>query len=313
MGLLGSILKSAALRKLRKDIAKAEAGDVGAQSSVGWTYAFGSCVPRDYAEAAKWFRKTADQGHRAARLNLGTLFLNGQGVEQDLIEAYKWIALARRPGPGGGHFVLDATNQFLRQVTALMTPEQIAEGQKLVDACPDDFAFKMFDGKLGKNELLASVIINHRGVAESLLAKGADVNAKNFDGLTPLHYSAARGYKSMVELLLANHADVHVTSRSGCTPLHFAVQENQETIAELLLANGAEVNAKDNKGLTPLHESAGRGHKVWWNCCWPKMPMSIPGQKKMLHRRSWRSWEGTKMSWNCSASMAVMSSGQQRS
>jgi Ankyrin repeats (3 copies)/Sel1 repeat len=261
MGLLGSILKLAALRKLRKNIGKAEAGDSRAQHALGWTYARGKYVPQNYAEAAKWYRKAAEQGHRAAQLNLGSLLAKGQGVGQDLTEAYKWVALARRPGPFGGYFVSDAATQYLPQLMALMTPDQIAGGQKLVDACQEDFAFEILTGEPGKSALLRSVILNHRGVAESLLAKGADVNEKTPDGLTPLHYSAARGYKSMVELLLANNADVNVVDKNGWTPLHYAVQENQETIVELLLANGAEVNAKNNAGLTPLHLSADSGHE----------------------------------------------------
>jgi hypothetical protein len=262
MGLLGSLLKSAALRKLRKNIGKAEAGDSKAQAAVGWTYAHGNCIPQNYVEAAKWYRKAADQGHRGAQLNLGSLLLKGQGVEQDLTEAYKWIVLAKRPGPFGGYFVMDAATQFLPQLMALMSPDQIAEGQKLVDACQEDFAFEMLNGKSGKNALFQSVIFNHIKATESLLAKGADVNARDpvSNSLTPLHYSAARGYKRMVELLLANNADVNVLDKDGLTPLHHAVQENQATTAELLLANKAEVNIKDLNGHTPLHHAAGMGY-----------------------------------------------------
>src|SRR5262245_37860149 len=156
MGLLGSILKLAALRKLRKNIGKAEAGDSRAQHAVGWTYARGKCVPENHAEAAKWYRKAAEQGHRSAQLNLGSLLVKGQGVEQDLTEAYKWIALAKRPGPFGGYFVSDAATQYLPQLMALMTPDQIAEGQKLADAYQEDFAIEMLAGKSGKNALLLS-------------------------------------------------------------------------------------------------------------------------------------------------------------
>jgi hypothetical protein len=263
MGLLGSILKSAALRKLRKNFAKAEAGDCRAQHALGWTYSGGKCVPQNYAEAAKWYRKAAEQGHRAAQLNLGCLLEKGQGVEQDLTAAYKWIALAKRPGPFGGYFISDAAAQDMPRLMALMTPDQIAEGQKLVDACQEDFVFEMLAGKSAESALLQSVVYNHRGVTESLLAKGADVNAKyagDLTGLTPLHYAAGRGCKSMVELLLANRADVNVMDKAGSKPLHYAVQENQETIAELLLANKAEVNIKDIGGRTPLYYAAKKGH-----------------------------------------------------
>ena len=127
MGLLGSIFKFAASRKLDKIIRKAEAGDPEAQHRLGFTYAEGNGVPQNYAEAAKWYRKAAEQGHGTAQLNLGHLLAEGRGVEKNLIEAYKWIALARRPGHFGGYFVADAATQYLPRLMALMTPDQIAE------------------------------------------------------------------------------------------------------------------------------------------------------------------------------------------
>ena len=41
---------------------KAERGDAPAQLTLGFMYSSGLDVPQDYAEAAKWYRKAADQG-----------------------------------------------------------------------------------------------------------------------------------------------------------------------------------------------------------------------------------------------------------
>jgi TPR repeat protein len=49
------------------------------------------CVPQDYAEAAKWYRKAADQGDALAQSNLGTMLHNGQSMPQDYGEAVKWF------------------------------------------------------------------------------------------------------------------------------------------------------------------------------------------------------------------------------
>ena len=46
-------------------------------------------------------------------------------------------------------------------------------------------------------------------VVELLLAKGADIHAKNDDGMTVLYGAALGGKKEVVELLLAKGADVH--------------------------------------------------------------------------------------------------------
>lgn len=65
-----------------------------AQYDLGINYQFGQGVAQDYAQAAKWWHKAADQGFAAAQHNLGACYANGQGVPQNDIEAYKWLSLA---------------------------------------------------------------------------------------------------------------------------------------------------------------------------------------------------------------------------
>jgi cytohesin len=78
------------------------------------------------------------------------------------------------------------------------------------------------------------------------LAAGADVNAKDEEGLTPLHLAAGRGHKKIVELLIAKDADVNAKlAVEGETPLHLAAWDGHKEIAELLIAKGADVNVRD--------------------------------------------------------------------
>nr|WP_213395103.1 tetratricopeptide repeat protein [Yoonia sp.] len=57
-------------------------------------YSIGIGVPRDYAEAVRWYRLAADQGFSHAQYNLGWMYHNGQGVPQDYAEAVRWLRLA---------------------------------------------------------------------------------------------------------------------------------------------------------------------------------------------------------------------------
>jgi hypothetical protein len=61
-------------------------------------YAQGDGVKQDSKEAAKWFRKSADQGSEQAQLNLGLMYFRGQGVKQNKREAFKWFGKAAAQG-----------------------------------------------------------------------------------------------------------------------------------------------------------------------------------------------------------------------
>ena len=66
------------------------------------------------------------------------------------------------------------------------------------------------------------------------LAAGADVNAKNDGGFTPLHYAASRRDKEIAELLIAKDADVNAKMEDGDTPLDWAIEINRTETADLL-------------------------------------------------------------------------------
>lgn len=90
---------------------------------------------------------------------------------------------------------------------------------------------------------------------ERLLRQGAEVNACDEEGCTPLLWAVFAGEKDVVELLLARGADIHGANHDGETPLHWAVMLRDRALAALLLARGANVNAKDIFGLTPLRSA----------------------------------------------------------
>ena len=72
------------------------------------------------------------------------------------------------------------------------------------------------------------------------LDKGADVNAKNESGVTPLLWAAWKGHKEVAELLIANGADVNAKNEDGETPLDFTKQTKQKAIADLLRKHGGK-------------------------------------------------------------------------
>ena len=116
----------------------AEAGHVVAQFTLGWRYGdFDRSrppqdrVPDQDAEATRWLLLAADQGHARAQHTLGFMHARGYGVEADPVLAHMWFALSVSRGG-----VYSMENRSLatsnnRVLEELMTPEQIAEAQRL--------------------------------------------------------------------------------------------------------------------------------------------------------------------------------------
>jgi ankyrin repeat protein len=100
---------------------------------------------------------------------------------------------------------------------------------------------------------------------ELLLAKGADIDAKeeNRRGLTPLDEAASGGHKEIVELILARGVPVDSRSKMLDTPLLCACQGGNSDVAEMLINKGANIEAKNKQGQTPLHIAV--ENPTWYN------------------------------------------------
>ena len=108
---------------VRSDTA-AQGDSAAAQYELGMKYYNGDGVPQDYQQAVEWFTKAAEQGEARAQFMLGVLYDTGEGVPKDLVQSYKWLNLAAGQGKTEAAEVRD-------ELTPQMTPEQIAEAQRL--------------------------------------------------------------------------------------------------------------------------------------------------------------------------------------
>ena len=92
-------------------------------------------------------------------------------------------------------------------------------------------------------------------VVSLILDKGADIDAEDEEGRTPLIRAVMNGHVDTVKLLLERRAHIEATFEAN-TVLMEAVMQNHEGIVKLLLENGAEKEAKNKSGHTALHLAA---------------------------------------------------------
>ena len=69
-----------------------------AQNNLGWLFANGQGVQRDYPKALHWFRMAADQGLAEAQTSVGWMYGTGIGVPKDYVEAVNWYKKVRFAG-----------------------------------------------------------------------------------------------------------------------------------------------------------------------------------------------------------------------
>ena len=134
----------------------------------------------------------------------------------------------------------------------------------IVDADNDDGATALHEA--GANDTYGdeSISVQRLATLHSLLAHGANVNARDSRQRTPL-MSNARDAKAMA-LLIDHRADVKAKDSSGRTALHYAATSHWNTSDSitLLLDRGSEVDTRDRYGNTPflLAGSAGNAENV---------------------------------------------------
>ena len=102
-----------------------------------------------------------------------------------------------------------------------------------------------------------------RRLANSVLARGADVRARNRRGAEPIHYAADGGpagihwnpddQHEVITYLVEAGADPNAKDNSGVAPLHRAVRHRSSSAVSALIEAGADPLLANKSGSTPLH------------------------------------------------------------
>jgi len=115
----------------------------------------------------------------------------------------------------------------------------------------------------GDTALHIAAAAHRRATAELLVARGADVRARNRRGAEPLHYASdgrpgatswdPAAQRDVITFLCEAGADPNALDKSGVAPLHRAVRTRSAEGVVALLLNGADPGLMNKSGSTPLH------------------------------------------------------------
>ena len=269
--------------------AAANAGDAKAMLVLGRLYVQGLGAPQDYVRAHRWFNLAASRGEKEAvteRDALAALMAPEQVAEAQkqaaawqpepakapatsaargsagppppkaIREAQQLLAvLGYEPDSDGqwGERTAQAYQAFVRDanlpVTDTMTPTALKTmraraRQAGAVSVPKPKAALPLDA-LHR----AAKAGNLKGL-EAALAAGAEVNARDDKGWTPLMYVVDKGYVLLVEPVLTAKADPDVRAPDGATALFMAVAHGHAEIIPLLMKAGADPTIKGPKGKT---------------------------------------------------------------
>ncbi|KAK3390249.1 ankyrin repeat-containing domain protein [Podospora didyma] len=137
----------------------------------------------------------------------------------------------------------------LHYATGRNTPNMLETIEALLDAGADVNAID----DDGDTPLIQCMINGRADVAELLIRHGADLNVINKLGVTALTGCAGKGIMNVIEVLLKHGADVNLCSEARVTALHLAAAQDDPAVVRRLLEAGANPHLAGRYELTPLH------------------------------------------------------------
>ena len=113
-----------------------------------------------------------------------------------------------------------------------------------------------------QNPLHYAVRCGHFEIVKLLLVKGVDLNARNNTGAIPLQMGIHYNRVEIVKFLLQNSRpeDLEAKDNDGNTPMHWAALHGQKSILLILISKGAQLDSKNSCHETPLHLASREGH-----------------------------------------------------
>ena len=179
---------------------------------------------------------------RRVNLNPNLIHVKENGLSPILVAAY-------HQEPEIASYLADKTvaiNIFEASATGKINnvTRLLARDPQLVNAYAED----------GFQPLGLASYFGHLDTAEYLIKAGAPINSPSKNGLkaAPIQSAVAARHEKVVQMLLRLGADPNAREQGGYTPLHAATQNGDEDMIRILLYGGADLTLRGKDGKTPL-------------------------------------------------------------
>ncbi|HBE43418.1 MAG TPA: hypothetical protein DDW27_19900 [Bacteroidales bacterium] len=129
---------------------------------------------------------------------------------------------------------------------------------QVTDIDTSDYMPLFFDGALEYN-LTVAAALGYSSQVERFIKAGAEVDAENSQGATPLFFAILNKKPETVKTLIKYGADINKSSLLNENPLLLSLNVEDLEIAEILIRSGADINYQNRYGATPLHLSSAYG------------------------------------------------------
>ena len=183
----------------------------------------------------------------AARIspNIGTIVNPGGALIQELWSEVDILNWRKIPKHGEQAFAVCMTEHGYRILDGMPIPKNINAPIPI-------------PGNTNKfTALHTAVNVNDTFTALMLISsRGANIDAPDKNGATPLHWAAFSGHIESVSLLRVQGAGINSPDNTGATPLHAAASQDKHNIVQFLIKNGAKTSAVTKEDWTPLHTAA---------------------------------------------------------
>lgn len=161
------------------------------------------------------------------------------------------------------HGQLDACTLLIDHGGCLEDILQYAARYGSIDACKLLLEYEGVDKT--NMALHCASVSGNLDICEFLIGQGYDVNHKDENDYTPLHYAVTgftQGHVDVIKLLVGHGSDINARQDDGQTPLIITAYYGFPLTCEALLKEGADPNIDDGHGYTPLAYAAWEGEEV---------------------------------------------------